>query len=68
MSRRFIHFSCRFLALAAIVASLAFTGGCALFRKETWNLDRYRDERAVDIDHRLDKAPPIGKNPFNSDH
>jgi len=54
--------------LAAIVASLAFVGGCALFHKETWNLDHYRDERATDIDRRLDKPLPIGKNPFNSDH
>jgi hypothetical protein len=68
LSRRSIHFSCRYLALAATVLAVACAGGCALFRKETWNLDHYRDERAVDIDRRLDKAPPIGKNPFNSDH
>jgi hypothetical protein len=66
--RRLIHFSCRYLALAAIVLSIACIGGCALLRKETWNPDHYRDERAVDIDRRLDKAPPIGKNPFNSNN
>jgi hypothetical protein len=54
--------------LAAVALSLAAAGGCALIHKETWNLDRYRDERAVDVDHRLNKAVPIGKNPFNSDH
>jgi hypothetical protein len=29
-----------------------------------WNPDHYRDERAVDIDHRLDKGEPIVKSPF----
>ena len=40
------------------------TGGCAIWDRDRWNLDRYRDERAVDIDHRLDQAEPIVKNPF----
>ena len=35
-----------------------------MFRKETWSMDRYRDERAVDIDHRLEKNEPNVKNPF----
>lgn len=43
---------------------LISAGGCALFRKETWNMDRYRDERAVDVDNRLQKNDPIVKNPF----
>jgi hypothetical protein len=38
--------------------------GCAFFDRDRWNLDRYRDERAVDIDHRLDTAEPIVQNPF----
>jgi hypothetical protein len=43
---------------------LVFTGGCALFYKETWDISRYRDPRAADIDHRLDRSEPIVKNPF----
>jgi hypothetical protein len=41
-----------------------FAGGCTLMNSEWWNPDHYRDDRAVDIDHRLDKAEPIVKNPF----
>jgi hypothetical protein len=33
-------------------------------RKETWDLNTYRDERAVDIDTRLEKTGPNVKNPF----
>ena len=35
-----------------------------MFHKDFWNMDRYRDERAVDIDNRLNKNEPIVKNPF----
>jgi hypothetical protein len=45
---------------------LVSAGGCALWNwnKAAWNLENYRDPRAADIDHRLDKAEPIVKNPF----
>jgi hypothetical protein len=52
------------LAVAAIALSLLSTAGCALFHKESWNPNRYRDERAVDIDRRLERNTPIVKNPF----
>jgi hypothetical protein len=58
------HFSCRTACLAAALFLLATAGGCALFDKDKWNLDRYRDERAVDIEHRLDRKEPVVKNPF----
>ncbi len=64
MIRRWVHFSCRAVVLAAILMPLASAGGCALFRKETWSMDRYRDERAVDIDHRLEHSEPNVQNPF----
>ena len=35
-----------------------------MFHKDFWNVERYRDERAVDIDTRLNKHEPIVKNPF----
>jgi hypothetical protein len=47
-----------------LLLPLVAAGGCALWNKEVWNPDHYRDERAVDIDHRLDKPAPIVKNPF----
>jgi hypothetical protein len=50
--------------LAAVVAPLVSLGGCAMFHKDFWSMDRYRDERAVDIDSRLNKNEPIVKNPF----
>ena len=66
MSSRLIHFSCRVLTLAAIVAPIISLGGCRMmnFQKDFWNVERYRDERAVDVDTRLQKNVPIVKNPF----
>jgi hypothetical protein len=52
------------LTLAALLLPLIAMGGCALFHKETWDINRYRDSRAADIDHRLDSSEPIVKNPF----
>jgi hypothetical protein len=57
----------RILCLVAVLGPL---GGCALFnagslfKAETWNLDRFRDERARDIDSRLSENRPIVQNPF----
>jgi hypothetical protein len=49
----------------AVLAVLpASAGGCAFFNVENWNPNKYRDERAVDIDKRLDSNEPIIKNPF----
>ncbi|HVT29071.1 MAG TPA: hypothetical protein VHE81_13740 [Lacipirellulaceae bacterium] len=62
--RRWVHFSCRALVLAVLLLPLTSVGGCALLHKETWNLDDYRDERAVDIDHRLEHTEPNVTNPF----
>jgi hypothetical protein len=62
--RRWFHFSCRLATLAAIAAPFISLGGCAMFHKDFWSMDRYRDERAVDIDNRLNKNEQIVKNPF----
>jgi hypothetical protein len=66
LSRRWFHLNYRLVVLSAIVAQLVSLGGCAIakFQKDFWNMERYRDERAVDIDHRLNKNDPIVKNPF----
>ena len=64
MPRRPLHFTCRLIAVAAIASPLLTAAGCAMFHKDFWNMDRYRDERAVDIDRRLEKNTPIVKNPF----
>ena len=52
--------------MAVIAAPAVLLGGCNMmkFQKDFWNLDRYRDERAVDIDHRLEKSDTGVKNPF----
>jgi hypothetical protein len=47
--------------LAIVVASLT---GCAMFDAEKWDLNRLRDERAVDVDQRLSERAPIVENPF----
>jgi hypothetical protein len=49
--------------LAAIL-TLAAASSCALLDREHWNIDRYRDERAVDIEQRLERTEPIVENPF----
>jgi hypothetical protein len=64
MIRRSTYSNRRLCRLAALLLPLVAAGGCALWNKEVWNPDHYRDERAVDIDHRLDKPAPIVKNPF----
>jgi hypothetical protein len=58
------HSTCRVAAVAGVLALLGSAAGCALWNKDTWNFDRYRDERAVDIERRLDRSEPIVKNPF----
>jgi hypothetical protein len=50
--------------VAAVLLLPLFSTGCKLMQNDWWNPDHYRDERAVDIDHRLDKAEPIVKSPF----
>ena len=54
----------RLLSFTLLVAGVAPLVGCAMFDAERWKLDRYRDERAVDIDRRLSEEVPIGQNPF----
>ena len=61
---RLLYFSCRLRSLAVTLLLLGPIGGCTLWDRDRWNLDRFRDERAVDIDHRLDTAEPIVQNPF----
>ncbi|MEX2308020.1 MAG: hypothetical protein WD738_10530 [Pirellulales bacterium] len=47
-----------------MLLSLVFESGCAQWDRDRWNIERLRDERAVDIDHRLDQAAPPVQNPF----
>ncbi len=64
MFRHPFHFTRRVGCLAALLLPLVSTGGCAMWNKDLWNPDHYRDERAVDIDNRLEKNVPLVKNPF----
>jgi hypothetical protein len=50
--------------VAAIPVTLVLACGCTTWDRDRWNFDRYRDERAVDIDNRLDENKPIVENPF----
>ena len=52
--------------MAVVVAPVVLLGGCGVmkYQKDFWNVDLYRDERAVDIDHRLEKSDTGVKNPF----
>jgi hypothetical protein len=62
--QRCLHFSCRDGCAAAILILVTAACGCALWERDRWNIDRYRDERAVDVERRLERTEPIVKNPF----
>ncbi len=64
MFRFWFHSNCRNASLAAIVSLPFLAGGCAMWDQNRWNLNRYRDERAVEIEQRLERTEPIVKNPF----
>jgi hypothetical protein len=59
-----IYLTRRLACLAVLLLPLA--SGCALWKwnKADWTLENYRDPRAVDIDHRLDKPGNAVQNPF----
>jgi hypothetical protein len=59
-----LHSNRHALWLAAILSLPIFATGCTLFDKDRWDLNQYRDERAVDIDKRLEQNTTIVKNPF----
>ena len=62
---RLNSYSSRRIVRMAAVLSLPFlAGGCALWDRDNWTLDRYRDERAVEIDQRLSADEPAVKSPF----
>ena len=63
--QRSLYFTRRVMWLAVFLLPVA-SGGCALWNwnKADWNLENYRDPRAVDIDHRLEKPAPAVKHPF----
>lgn len=50
----------RLLLLAALLA----LPGCASWNADKWDLSRYRDPRAADIDARLTDQPIPVANPF----
>lgn len=65
MPPRRIHSIGRLVLLAVgVICSFGPLAGCAMWNPDRWNLDRYRDERAVDIEGRLAREKPIVENPF----
>jgi hypothetical protein len=62
---RFYHPLLAFrLAAVGPLLLLGLSSGCALWEPQRWNLDRYRDERAVDIEQHLSRDKPVVANPF----
>jgi hypothetical protein len=49
--------------MAAVIACLT-TAGCASWNLNRFSLNELRDDRAVDIDQRLEGSKPIVVNPF----
>jgi hypothetical protein len=55
---------------ASLFTAFAVAPGCSTWNRtkekiaENLNMDKYRDNRAVDIDQRLSSPDPIVKNPF----
>jgi hypothetical protein len=64
MPRNHIHSNRRTLCLAVILVLPLLATGCTLWNKDRWDLNQLRDERAVDIDQRLERNQTIVKNPF----
>jgi len=62
--QRWIHSNCRFACVAAALLLLGSAGGCAVWNKDSWNPNNYRDARAADIDKRLDQSGPAVQSPF----
>jgi hypothetical protein len=55
----------RAVGMAAVIAvTFGPLAGCAVWNPDRWNLDRYRDQRAIDIESRLAREKPIVENPF----
>jgi len=63
---QFIHSNRRAALLASGAIVLFSASGCTNWSngKKFLNPNTYRDERAVDIEKRLDRTEPIVKNPF----
>lgn len=53
----------RILLLFTLLAALT-TSGCAAWNTDKWDLSRYRDPRAADIDQRLGGELPSAENSF----
>ncbi|MCI0335366.1 MAG: hypothetical protein L0228_19330 [Planctomycetes bacterium] len=64
MFRHWLHFNRRLGCVAAILVLLISAGGCASWNLDRFSLNRLRDDRAVDIDNRLEGSKPIVANPF----
>ena len=50
--------------MAAILLLVVMGSGCAMWGRDRWDLSRYRDDRAADIDQRLSSDEAVVKSPF----
>jgi len=62
--QQLLHLNRRLVRPAVLLLPLLASGGCTMFNNDLWDMDHYRDQRAVDIDHRLDSSEPIVRSPF----
>lgn len=66
MTTRRTHSSPRALPLAVVALAGMCIAGCAQWRSERFNWNRYRDQRAQDIDTRLSETNSSVRNPFGT--
>ena len=59
-----LHSIYRKACMAAALALLAISPGCARWTLDDISINKLRDDRAVDIDKRLEGTKPIVVNPF----
>ncbi len=50
--------------VSGFIAAAIACSGCGLWKPDVWNVDRYRDDKALDIEKRLNRDKPIVANPF----
>jgi hypothetical protein len=61
--RHSLHSICR-KPLLAVILGVVCASGCARWNLEDFHINKLRDDRAVDIDKRLEGTKPIVVNPF----
>lgn len=64
MVRQRFHSICRITCLAGVIVLLASVCGCTTWDLQRFHPNNFRDERAVDIDRRLEGSKTLMPSPF----